>query len=370
MDEVTTMMQYSRVPNALLFTGNEGSGRREAALLLAKSLDCLDREASIDGSPCNRCRSCLKIDAEMHPDIINIYPEKQIIKIDRIRELSGSISAKPHEARMRMVMIHQAHTMNQEAANSLLKSLEEPPDRTFFLLTAPDLTELLPTIISRCRHIHFKPVSSSHISLKLVQKYSADPDQALIAARSSSGNMKRAMMLLNLRDDIQVDWIRRRHWLLSWIFNILKPGTPPTNALGHAMMMAEKLSKEEEELLGDSLLLIKLWFRDMAIVKVLNDFTDAEQTSMESSSGNIEYERVECYSKGEIIHEHTEKFMVNTDFQECINYLVHVLPGHFPLKSLDAVHTAEKRLRSNASVRLILENFFLSLLLIRRRSVP
>ncbi|SLM33273.1 putative HolB [Desulfamplus magnetovallimortis] len=401
MDDLKLLILNTKVPNALLFTGNNGAGREESARFIAKSLNCFNRHAQTSGFACNLCRSCLKIDAGMHPDIITLFPEKNVIKTDMIKELCNAIAAKPHEAAIRMVMIIDAHSMNQEAGNAILKRLEEPPERTFFVLTAPDLNLLMPTIISRCRHIRFKPVSVSAVTEDLIKKWAIPEKMAKIAARTSDGNIKKAMMLLNIAApdnkilseaniynpsetktikakrwvqangeqesnnspdsaNKPVDWIKRRHWLLSRLFLLVKPDRPSdlhhTNPAAksavisryasasntnlrhlsnkntlNAMMLAHELSKNEE-LLEDSILIIKLWLRDIAVVK--------------------------CIGKSSL----STDLVVNRDFGKHVQYIAQILPSNFSMQSLEAIHTAEKRLESNASVRLILENFFLSLI--------
>ena len=122
---------------------------------------------------------------------------------------------------MRMVMIEDADKMNAEAGNALLKILEEPPDRTFFILLASDITLLLPTIISRCRHIRFKPVSSCSIKKRLISEHGIDKKTAEVAADSSCQSMERALRMLNLCEVPEIDWVKRRKWLLTQLTALL-----------------------------------------------------------------------------------------------------------------------------------------------------
>jgi len=367
--ELNTIIMNRKIPNALLFTGLCGEQKKKAALTFVKTINCLSREfvsnslesvlksecinrdlssnssnsdSPSECRPCNSCRSCAKIDAAMHPDIITLVPEpdKSVIRIGQIRELCSAIASKPHEARMRMVMVEDAHTMNREAANALLKVLEEPPERTFFILLARDLNDLLPTIISRCRHIRFRPIAQTEIAKRVALEWNIQPSVALIAAMSSNGDMAKAMMFANVRDDesaieqvegavtkraTETDWISRRYWLLNQLFLIVKPNKKSSSPFLYALALAETVSKESS-LIQDSISLVKLWFRDMALIKV---------------------------DRGHII---------NSDFIDALSEAAYALPEQYPLIALEAVHGVETKMQSNGSLRLILEHFFLSLI--------
>jgi DNA polymerase-3 subunit delta' len=147
-----------RVHHAYLFTGPAGSGKRTTALALASALNC----ETAPGEGCETCDPCLKIAAGIHPDVVVLEREgaAQIVPIESIRNnVIARVGLPPHEARVRVFVIEEASTiaLQPAAANSLLKTLEEPPARTMFVLgtVAPD--QLLPTIRSRCQRITFAP---------------------------------------------------------------------------------------------------------------------------------------------------------------------------------------------------------------------
>ena len=111
---------------------------------------------------CGQCQPCRQILANSHPDIISVKPQGDTLRINQIRELLGLLAMKPHSAKHRVVIIAESHTMNPEAANALLKVLEEPPANTTLILTAAQKSDLLPTILSRCRHIGSSPSMSKN----------------------------------------------------------------------------------------------------------------------------------------------------------------------------------------------------------------
>ncbi|MFO7884369.1 MAG: DNA polymerase III subunit delta' [Desulfobacteraceae bacterium] len=263
------LLENGHIPNALLFTGQKDSGRKKAALFFAQTINCQQKDTlSFREKPCGQCISCRKINSGEHPDIIGVKPEKNIIRISQIKTIFSSITAKPHEADMRMILIEDADTMNNEASNSLLKILEEPPLRTFFVLTAKSLTDLLPTILSRCRHIRFKPVSADSLGKKLTADHGVDPITASTAAEYGNGSLDRARRFANISDrEDKIDWIKRRKWIINQISDIITCKEKDSLLI---MKFAEKLSREKD-LLEDSIDIIRTWLRDIAVFRFSPD---------------------------------------------------------------------------------------------------
>ncbi len=149
------MHKANRLPHALLLTGPCGMGISQFAQRLAQALLC---DAPLDcGAACNRCKNCLLQQAGNHPEILQIGPEEKgkQIKIDQIRELVQFVSLKSHYGHLRIVLLDPAEAMNRNAANSLLKTLEEPPLGTLLILVSHSPMLLPATIRSRCRSVHF-----------------------------------------------------------------------------------------------------------------------------------------------------------------------------------------------------------------------
>ncbi|MCP4444709.1 MAG: DNA polymerase III subunit delta' [Myxococcales bacterium] len=151
-------LQGERVAQSYLFAGPEGSGKYATALALAKAINCL----SAPGKGCPECSSCNKIDEGIHPDVRTLEPEgaKGNIPIATIRkQVIPAMAMAPHEARARFFLVREASSMLGPAANALLKTLEEPPPRTHFILCSRAPSQLLPTIRSRCQRVSFQPLS-------------------------------------------------------------------------------------------------------------------------------------------------------------------------------------------------------------------
>ncbi|HTM19260.1 MAG TPA: DNA polymerase III subunit delta' [Kofleriaceae bacterium] len=148
----------ARVAHAYLFTGPAGCGKHTTGLAFAAALNCLSRP----GEGCTECEACAKIAGGIHPDVQTLAREgaAQIIPIDTIRaQVIPQLAMAPHEGRARVFLVEEATALQGPAANALLKTLEEPPARTHFILgtAAPD--QLLPTIRSRCQRVSFAPLA-------------------------------------------------------------------------------------------------------------------------------------------------------------------------------------------------------------------
>lgn len=252
-------------------------GKERAAVALAMACNCAanregpgaertdTRTAEISGSnrsftsqPCGRCKSCRKIESANHPDIIWLKPSGPSIKIDQIRTLCQTLAMKPYEAAMRVVIISDARTMNPAAGNALLKVLEEPPDSTVLLLISAHKSDLLPTVVSRCQHIRFNPISETNLSSLLVREHGLDAADATVIAAMAAGSLSRAVQMH------RTNWIKRRRWLISELESL------SAGSLNRLLAFGDQLAKNKDEL-PDALEVLKSWLRDLVIAKLHPD---------------------------------------------------------------------------------------------------
>jgi len=154
--QLAAMARSENIPAALLLTGMEGVGKCFTAFQLAQVVNC--RQAAPDDA-CGVCSDCRQIARRVHPDVLLVEAEKNQIKIDQIRELHHYLGFAPLSGRFKIVIINDAHLLNAAAANALLKTLEEPPLQIIFMLVTHRQQLLLPTILSRCIALTFKPLS-------------------------------------------------------------------------------------------------------------------------------------------------------------------------------------------------------------------
>jgi len=174
--------------NTWLFTGPAGSGRSNAAIAFAAALVC-------EKGGCSTCNSCISTILGTHADVELIKTQGLSIKIDEVRELITRASWKPSIANYRIVVIEDADRLTDSAANALLKVIEEPGLRTIWLLCAPTLTDVLPTIRSRCRHLTLRTPSTKAITKLLIERNQIESKTAEFVAKASGGHIGRARRL-------------------------------------------------------------------------------------------------------------------------------------------------------------------------------
>ena len=182
----------NRVAGAYLFVGVANVGKETVALNFAKSINC----RTSDEGACGTCLSCRKANDGNHPDLQIIRPSGAWIKIDQIRELQKRIIYRPLEGVRKVYILTEAERMNLEAANCLLKTLEEPPADSGLILLTTNLDALLPTIRSRCQIIPFHPLVVSELAGHLMERFDIDQSQALRVAATTGGAVGKALTLL------------------------------------------------------------------------------------------------------------------------------------------------------------------------------
>ena len=322
---LAAFIRKDRLPHALIFSGVDGVGKKSTAMALAQICNCERLKAGgeiRDGArpvqagavpaACGSCRSCRWIESGNHPDVVRIDPIGTIIRIDQIRGLIDTLAKKPFGQGLRVAIIAGAHAMNPEAGNALLKMLEEPPAGTILILTAPQTTDLLPTIVSRCQHIRFRPLKASTLAGLLTQKEGIDAPAAAIVARMAGGSYTRAVAMY------QDSWIARRQWIVGEI-SALKAQTTVQR-----MALAEQLAALKGSL-PDALECILHFYRDLLVWH---------------------------YDPGKII---------NHDLEVVIARAAAGLGAGTLIARIRATQDALKRLRGNANPRLTMETLLLQL---------
>jgi DNA polymerase-3 subunit delta' len=308
-------IRTDKVVQSYLFAGNEGIGKRWAAVQFSKALNCLNNPVE-SGDACDRCLSCRKIDDGVHPDLLLLEPENQAIKVDQVRQMQKVLAYKPYEGRRRVCIIAAADRMAPHMSNILLKTLEEPPLHTVIVLLARHPRLMLPTILSRCQLIRFHPLPVALVSQWLSRQQGLDEKEAHLLAGLSDGSPGKA---LELRE--QIRQIPREKLLREW--------------LGPAALSFEEMEGWVEAMPSErtDLMLIlevaKTLLRDLVIVKTLRDGSR----------------------------------LIHTDLQEDMTAIASKHPLSTLLKRVGAVHQTLmdiSPIRGNASVKLSLEALMLS----------
>jgi len=244
-------LQRGRIPNSLLFVGPEGVGKKETALVLAKALNC-----RMGDDACESCPSCRAINRNIFPDVMLLSPDNSVHKIDQMRAMKQTAYLKPMAGKKRVFILEDAEKMRDEAANSVLKILEEPPSFTHIILITRNPYLILPTIQSRCQILAFCQVLREDIEKELSRR-GMDPEQAEIISLHVRGNLRQALSL----EWEEVCVARETAWNL---FRALLTGES-VSAFHRNYAYARRLSLRED--LGQVLEILCSLCRDLIVVK-------------------------------------------------------------------------------------------------------
>ncbi|MBT2657977.1 DNA polymerase III subunit delta' [Bacillus sp. ISL-18] len=245
----------NRVAHAYLFEGMRGTGKKEIALLLTKSLFC---EKVIEGyKPCESCNNCLRINNGNHPDVHMVEPDGLSIKVEQIRALQAEFSKKGVESFNKVYLISHADKMSVSASNSLLKFLEEPNPGTVAFLLTEQVQQLLPTILSRCQMLVFQPLAPQMMFKQLIEN-GVHPAKAPLLAQLTN-NLEEALKL-------NVDeWFAQAQKIVVKLYEVLKK-----NPL-EAMVTLQGdwfLHFKEKEQIQRGLDLLLLVFKDLLYIQL------------------------------------------------------------------------------------------------------
>lgn len=246
-----------RVRHAYLFTGPEHIGKTLLARRFAQTLLCTGGPDPrlAPQHPCNVCLSCRKVMHGNHPDVhcISRPPDKQFILIEQVRALQSDSARKTLEGRRNIFIIEGMHEMNLQAANCLLKTLEEPEPDVVLLLTAPDPGLLLPTILSRVQQIPMHLLTTAQIKTALEGRWQVEPGEAALIAALAAGRMGWAVQAVE-----NEDMLAERKSQLETLSKL------PSLNKGQRFEIAQQLSADSDKIRG-ILELWLLWWRDMLL---------------------------------------------------------------------------------------------------------
>lgn len=329
-----TAVRTDRVSHAYLFVGPAGVGRRGAALAFAQLLNC-ERP---DPDACGDCRSCALIASGQHPDVrvIDIERGQRLdpedttttgIGIKQVLALRREVVFPPFQGKWKVYIFVDAESMTTEAANSLLKVLEEPPQRVVIILIAESPMPLLPTVVSRCQLVRFSLVPVPAIERTLIDRYKLPASKARFVAALSGGQLGRAVEWVTSEEAQQ-----RRETMLDLLDRL--EDADPLDRLD----AAEQLSKEKDQL-PELLEIALFWYRDILVW---------QQTA-------------------------SDERLINLDRKERIVARAASLPPAVLNARLVALEDAKDALQRNVHPRLLLETLFLRMApptepTVRRRS--
>lgn len=241
--------------HAYLFTGPAGVGKETTAQAFARALLC---RQPADGDACGVCRACRQVASYNHPDFYTIKPAGSSIRIEQVRDMLRQVPYRAYQGGRKIFIIHQAELMTAEAANCLLKTLEEPPEGTVIILISDQPQFILPTILSRCQQCSFKSIPLPELSKVLVTLHGLAPAEAGLTAAIAGGSMGKALAYADGTFRAEQDFaMGLAHDL-------------PGSAFYEALAMAEQLAGQKEKI-GVVLEILQCWYRDLLVFKLTGE---------------------------------------------------------------------------------------------------
>jgi len=302
-------LQKKKIPNSMLFCGPEGVGKEEMAFMLAKAMNC---ERKRDDA-CETCASCRGINARNFPDVMVIQPEGNAIKIEQMRTLRKIAYLKPMTGKKRVFIVTEVEKMTEEAANSLLKVLEEPPLFSYVILVTHNSFLIIPTIKSRCQILNFPPVSREDI-LKILMEKGYEEEKARVISRLVRGNLKQALDL----DWEEIQERREQAWKL--LLSLINKENFALFLRNYAFSYKALVKEEWEKILE----MLSSFCRDLVLLKEKSDVD----------------------------------LLMNPDYEEKIKKAGELVSLDWLIRCLKRIDTAIYGLNKNLNVNLLVSSFF------------
>ncbi len=261
-DILRRAIRSARIAHAYLFEGAQGIGKRLMALAFARAILC-EKE-----NGCGECPACRKVDNNLHPDVHILDTLDATIKIDQVRELQQQLTLRPLEGKYKFCLIENAEKFTTNAANALLKTLEEPQPNTVIILLSGQPEKLLTTIRSRCQRLPFRRLPKAQIEEVLDSRLELDHTQVAILAALSEGSLKKA---LGTKQEI---YLEKRRELIQTLSGLSAGSNIPT------LSFAEELSADKDHL-EDYLDIFQAFFRDVMLLQYGRPNTDLVNLDMQ-----------------------------------------------------------------------------------------
>jgi len=343
------------VHHAWLFTGPAGSGRSLLAKSFAAALQC-------EQNGCGNCQQCSLALADAHPDILTLATERVTISIDEVRSLVQKSQMSSTVGDYRIVIIEDSDRMTERTSNVLLKALEEPQEKTIWILCAPSVADLLPTIRSRARNVLLRLPSATEVAELLIKRDGIDKDLALKSARQAQNHVGMARRLAGSQDARA----RRAETLreISSITNLSRAMLAAEKLLGVAKRDAEALAKERDTAEKEHLMRAFGLAVDERIPPNLRpQFKDLEENQKRRNTRALRdgidriFTDAESFFRDVIsLQLQANAELTNEDLIDELNLRVYGTSVDDNIAVLDAITEARKRLASNVRDLLVLES--------------
>ncbi|MBC7327165.1 DNA polymerase III subunit delta' [bacterium] len=264
---IKSYYREKRPHHSYLFLGPRGVGKTTCALNFAKLLNC--ENPLPDAEPCDTCRSCEAIDGGYHPDVqlVTLPNEKRELGIEEIRQVRQSAYTSAAWGSWKVYIVEKAEVLTREASDALLKILEEPPERCLFILLAPNIADVSPTIASRCHIINFLPAKKEEIASFLEKRHHIDRELAFTFASLAEG---RPGFAITLASDEKMRTVREE--IFSFLLELEIDMDYSLRAGQEFVKIANQLREgEERDKIQQCLLFSSSFFRDLLLLRLSGD---------------------------------------------------------------------------------------------------
>lgn len=304
------IVSSQKIANAYLFIGESGFGKEFMAKYFAMMINCKN-----GSKPCLSCPSCIQMISGNHPDIFFIEPDGISIKVETLRNVViNNAYVKPYNSYKKIFIIKEAEKMTEQAQNSILKTLEEPPEYGLFILTSSKMEGLLPTIVSRCEIIRFTRESDEVIEDYLINEKKIDRSMAKKIASIANGNYGKANLL------IDEGYSKVRSELGDILYNVI-------NQDKALRLESFKFFDENREMIDDIIDIMFSYLRDLMILKLLG----------------------------------SEECTINKDMSDKLRMLSTNLTGFKLNNIINEIEELAFNLKSNVNYQLAIEKFLLNI---------
>jgi DNA polymerase-3 subunit delta' len=349
--------------HAWLFTGPPGSGRSVAARAFAAALECDEPEAG-----CGTCHSCRTVLHGSHADVTALRTEGVVITVQQARDLLPVAARRPSVGRWRVIVVEDADRLNESSGNGLLKAIEEPTERTVWLLCAPSVDDVLITLRSRCRHVGLRTPPPDAVAELLVRRDGVDPAMAAYAARAAQSHIGMARRLA-LDEDARI----RRRDVVRVPMNLRGVGESVLHAaelLATATAEAQSATTDRDE--QERADLLRALGADPSARSqpphVRGQLRDLEKNQKRRATRFVRdmvdrslIDILSVYRDVLVRHADPTADLVNAEMRADLERMVRALRPEQVLQRMDAVREARDRIAANVNVLLALEAMALRL---------
>ena len=347
-------LRENRISHAYLFYGPEGSGKKLTALQFAKALNCIHRK---DTEPCDKCPSCRRIDRYLHPDIVWLSStgRRQLIGIESIKRIAYLATLKSIEAQYKVFIVEEPERLTKEAANSFLKTLEEPASGVVIILLSAFPYKIIPTIVSRCQKIKFLSLKASEAIEVVKKKFGIEEEMGRLAYFLSGGKIDSINVLLSANF-----WSLREEFFK--LFERL-PSGDYTVPLAMVDLITEKISSFRERIKGEKETTIQEFEKNLSSseLKAIKTFREAEVEDGVKKLVKIVFSMIKsCYTDILTI-QNGGGFIINEDKQDLLTEKGKIFSSPSLFFAVEEIEKCRTLIEGNANLSLTLQTLFINL---------